>query len=1028
MRKKLLTLLVLPFIITVIFQASVQAQVTGATGPIPWTGGANVWSLDTDGITPSGWLFWSAWGLADLKTTISGTLKNRLILQPNFNAYANAATGGNPTVDLPFWRNNDGNGPMGNKYMDLTTYVDRSFSKYSTSAPVVFAGTVNSRSLNNAYQAEAYIKVIQGFPPYNTLALVTTNLPPANSNFNLQLDLSTADLGTNAPANHNVQFGFMVHGVNANPIQENAYGNVDVTVTQIPALLGPQVLVKAGNTPCTNGGTNVLFSPLIGKKSSYLFVVDSIGTTNLVVSNVVVQPATLLTNTNSFTLGSSLTNTVIAPGGSKSFVMNVTPTNSSFVQRWIKVVNNDVDTSTNAILNDQIFKITLESTPVSQSDDFNSSGTTPNKLGWSTFVTPGGNWTTNTTYVPLELTNGTLKLQVNSKDGMGSTPWYCGVQKSFASPGPINLSQSTLSVSLNASGAYTNIFTNKIQFYIESLDVSGNPTGRLSLGQWVDETTAGAAPSSDAYFTSDGKIDRVVSYVPEGGTDYTTISGNLAAAIDESSTAIKAGATFDPCAPAFRIAIRITDLDFDLDNNNVLEIDWVNMNLVTDDSQTFSVKNGGFESDATLGSTELEERTSTPTAWKQWARDLGDKTGVSKSLMSNGAFVYDQSKTNISTTATFSASEGSKGLKIYSQNDYTVDRQWQNDWGPQVGVVFQEWSVSPVINLIPGAELYAQAKVKVFSIDPLTGGNTFKFGFRYLDNAGQPIAGSDQVTTITSTNPMDIWSTVTSLGTIPSAANKVQVVAEFAQNTSLSYGSVYLDDVSVGFGSAPSLPSLPSAPVSVPTFTSVTSTAFTVNWVTGSGATSYKLDVSSSPSFTSSFVTQDQAVSGTSQAVTGLTPGTTYYARVRGVNLGGTSSSSSPTASQATLSSYQQYLAGLGLATSVAFNADANGDGIPEGLKYAFNAGSPRLGTGPATITRSGSTLTYTFDIRNDTNLSLNVQFSNNLSAWTTLTGSTSPTVSIAETSGAATGYTRKIVTIPTSEPKAFIRLLVTGN
>jgi hypothetical protein len=116
-------------------------------------------------------------------------------------------------------------------------------------------------------------------------------------------------------------------------------------------------------------------------------------------------------------------------------------------------------------------------------------------------------------------------------------------------------------------------------------------------------------------------------------------------------------------------------------------------------------------------------------------------------------------------------------------------------------------------------------------------------------------------------------------------------------------------------------------------------------------------------------------------------------------------------------------LAGLGLATSVAFNADANGDGIPEGIKYAFNAGSPRLGTSPATITRSGSTLTYTFDIRDDASLSVVVQLSTNLTSWTNQASSV-----ITTTTGAATGYIRKIVTITTTDPKTFIRLQVTGN
>jgi hypothetical protein len=192
-----------------------------------------------------------------------------------------------------------------------------------------------------------------------------------------------------------------------------------------------------------------------------------------------------------------------------------------------------------------------------------------------------------------------------------------------------------------------------------------------------------------------------------------------------------------------------------------------------------------------------------------------------------------------------------------------------------------------------------------------------------------------------------------------------------------------------------------------------------------SGATSYKLDVSTSSTFgVGTFVAQaqDLTVSGTSKAITGLNPGTTYYARVRAVNSGGTSASSS-NGSQATLTSYQQYLAGLGFATSVGFNADANADGIPEGIKYAFNAASPQLGSAPATITRSGNTLTYTFDIRNDSTLSVVAQLSTNLTSWTNQASSV-----ITNGTGAAAGYIRKIVTITTTEPKAFIRLQVTGN
>lgn len=238
-------------------------------------------------------------------------------------------------------------------------------------------------------------------------------------------------------------------------------------------------------------------------------------------------------------------------------------------------------------------------------------------------------------------------------------------------------------------------------------------------------------------------------------------------------------------------------------------------------------------------------------------------------------------------------------------------------------------------------------------------------------------------------------------------------------SSSLTSASYEVDYVRVYQASSVTVtaPAQPAAP----TFASVTSTGITVNWVAVSGATSYRLDVSTSSTF-ANYVSQDLTVSGTSQAVTGLSPGITYYARVRAVNAGGTSSSSS-NGTQATLTSYQQYLSGLGFSTSTAFNADANGDGVKEGIKYAFNAASPQLGSSPATITRSGNTLTYTFDIRDDSALAVVAQLNTNLTSWTDQASSV-----ITNGTGAAAGYTRKIVTITTTEPKAFIRLQVTGN
>jgi phosphodiesterase/alkaline phosphatase D-like protein len=85
----------------------------------------------------------------------------------------------------------------------------------------------------------------------------------------------------------------------------------------------------------------------------------------------------------------------------------------------------------------------------------------------------------------------------------------------------------------------------------------------------------------------------------------------------------------------------------------------------------------------------------------------------------------------------------------------------------------------------------------------------------------------------------------------------------------------------------------PSAPTANPA-SNVTSSGFTANWNNSSGATGYRLDVSTSNSF-SSYVSGFQDLDAgnvTSRNVSGLSANTTYYYRLRAYNGAGTSGSS----------------------------------------------------------------------------------------------------------------------------------------
>ena len=83
----------------------------------------------------------------------------------------------------------------------------------------------------------------------------------------------------------------------------------------------------------------------------------------------------------------------------------------------------------------------------------------------------------------------------------------------------------------------------------------------------------------------------------------------------------------------------------------------------------------------------------------------------------------------------------------------------------------------------------------------------------------------------------------------------------------------------------------PAAPMATAA-TSPTGSGFTANWNSSSGATGYRIDVSTSSTFSTLVVNNYELGNSTAANVTGLSANTTYYYRVRAYNGSGTSGNS----------------------------------------------------------------------------------------------------------------------------------------
>lgn len=169
-----------------------------------WFGYANIFDPAT-----GGYVFGEPWGLADIKTVVDAT-GGTVTLQPNFNTWGDGTD--------PFWVNQTTG--EGAKTFEGNSYVE---DASLAGSELTFTGFVDSNTLDAAYTSLAFIKVFN--VDFSVLKIETADLVAGES---FELNYTNVE----AP-DTTVQYGFQITGLNADPANESALGDVVVRASSL---------------------------------------------------------------------------------------------------------------------------------------------------------------------------------------------------------------------------------------------------------------------------------------------------------------------------------------------------------------------------------------------------------------------------------------------------------------------------------------------------------------------------------------------------------------------------------------------------------------------------------------------------------------------------------------------------------------------------------------------------------------------------------------------------------------------------